>query len=290
MARSILARVEAVLAEHYGIGGESITPIARGHTNESFAIGDRFVLRRAWEGKPLARIEREERILETLGLPRIVKTKSGALHAIANGRFIHLFERCRGDVGPAWLGRGDRQAMRSAMEHLASLHTRLARLPPNGEDAWTWIRERFARARAGRLPDGGRRVLARIEAILDEAPALGSVQWLHGDYHLGNLLFEGGDVTAAVDLDDTSVGSALGEAATALFALARRNDGEERFAYDADLWALGRDAYGARLPEADEMLPLFCAQQVLVHLEAAQHGWWKLEPGIGFWPCWNILT
>jgi aminoglycoside phosphotransferase (APT) family kinase protein len=289
MARSILAPVETVLAEHYGIRAESITRITRGHTNESFAVGDRLVARRGWANKPLSRIGREERVVTALGVPRIVETKSGALHAVCGDRVVHVFERCPGEPGPMWLTRGDERTMCSAMEHLADLHARLADLSPVDAGPWTWLHERVDRVRATDLPEGGSRVLDRIAAILDEAPALGRVQWLHGDYHLGNILLHDGSVTAAVDLDDTAPGSALGEAATALFALARRNEGEEQFAYDAALWSAGEAAYGTDLPPPDVMLPIFCAQQVLVHLEAAQHGWWKLEPGIGFWPCWHAL-
>jgi len=34
---------------------------------------------------------------------------------------------------------------------------------------------------------------------------------------------------------------------------------------------------------------LFCAYQVLIHLEGAQRGLWELTEGIGFWPCWHTL-
>lgn len=73
----------------------------------------------------------------------------------------------------------------------------------------------------------------------------------------------------------------------ALYALARQPSGEDGFVFDAELWDAGRAAYAG--PIAGDAL-LFCAYQVLIHLEAAQRGLWQLTEGIGFWPCWNTLS
>jgi aminoglycoside phosphotransferase (APT) family kinase protein len=127
----------------------------------------------------------------------------------------------------------------------------------------------------------------------------GPVHWLHGDYHPGNLLFVGGRVSGIVDFDDVGQGARVLELACALFAFSRNNSLEDRFEFDGVLWDRGLDAYATEasciglewlLQARDTLVPLFCADQVLIHLEAAQRGLWALTPGIGFLGCWNQLT
>lgn len=275
-----------MLRELYGIHDATVTPIEHGHTNASFAVtagGARYVLRRAWAGKPAAQIADEEHVLAHLvapcDIPRIVPTLTGATHAIASGRVHHLFVVARGELGPRYLGTGDHAQMRAAMTRLAQLHRALAavRCDP-GEP---WLRARLMRIRTG--PPGLAEMRARIHLVL---PPSDTTQWIHGDYHLGNLLWTGDEVTGIVDFDDVARGSAALEAGMALYALARQPSGEDAFVFDAQLWEIGRAAYGG--PIAGDAL-VFCASQVLIHLEAAQRGLWQLTDGIGFWPCWHSL-
>jgi Ser/Thr protein kinase RdoA (MazF antagonist) len=187
---------------------------------------------------------------------------------------VHLFERRPGAPATAL----DAAA---ALVHLKRLHGMLAQLPDGGGDGLEWLRERLRQVRAGApLPGPGKsmeRALDRIERLL-EIKIEGS-QWLHGDYHLGNLLVEDGRISGVVDFDDTGRGSAKIEAAFAAFAVSRDETCEEAFRYDARIFDEARAAYG----EIDrELEPLFWADQVLIHLRAAQKGLWQLGPGIGF--------
>jgi Ser/Thr protein kinase RdoA (MazF antagonist) len=275
-----------VLRELYGIHDASVTPIEHGHTNASFLVtagGARYVLRRAWAGKPVTQIADEEHVLAHLvapcDVPRIVPTLTGATHAIVDDRVHHLFSVARGDLGPRYLASGDHAQMRAAMTRLAQLHRALAAVPCDPGEPW--LVARLARIHTG--PPGVEQILARIHQVL---PASEGAQWVHGDYHLGNLLWTGGEVTAIVDFDDVARGSAALEAGMALFALARQPAGEDAFVFDAELWETGRAAYAG--PIAGDAL-VFCAYQVLIHLEAAQRGLWQLADGIGFWPCWRSL-
>jgi len=195
----------------------------------------------------------------------------------------------------------------SAMRRLAALHASLAAIrtagPVTTTDPWHWLRERLDRVSAlapAGWPADHAGVLARIASLLDTVPVAGAPQWLHGDYHLGNLLWDGLELTGVVDFDDVGHGAATGEVALALFAFARRDveasGGEPRLAYDPALWETGRAAYAAAAGRALAIAPtpaleqVFCAYQVLIHLEAASRGLWTLTPGIGFWPCWRSLT
>jgi len=290
-----------VLESYAGLTDAVLTRLPRGHTNESFAVtsvSGSFVVRRAWPGKPAAQVADEERVLGTLAttapcdVPRIVPATNGSLHANDHGRIVHLFTTCRGVDSPAYLAPTDHVRAHAAMTRLAQLHRALAGTPCMQRNAWHWIAERLAIVRAGelsRLPLGTARVLDRIAALFPVTLS-SDVQWLHGDYHLGNLLWVGNEVTGIVDFDETGCGHTLGEAAMALFALARQPS-EDRFMYDSGLWETGLAGYGAALDEdRDLLMHRFCAYQVLIHLTAAQRGLWTLEESLGFWPCWGTIS
>nr|MBA2539155.1 aminoglycoside phosphotransferase family protein [Deltaproteobacteria bacterium] len=251
---------------------------------------------------------------------------------------LHLFARVEGEPGARWLD-GETGAARAtaAMTALAHLHRALGRLPIDDglvkeaaveggragttsrsegtRDPWVHVRARLERIRAGRLdglPAGAVDVLDTAERTLD-VPAPGPVQWLHGDFHLGNLLWRRDEVIGVVDFDDVGIGAVGGEVALALFALARRPG--ERFRYDPTLWRVGLAAYAgaesmstldasvgsassavaASITTLDQpaLARVFCASQLLVHLEAAQRGLWALDdPGLelAFWPYWHALS
>lgn len=290
-----------MLDQHDGIGDATVTRLECGHTNESYALttpARALVLRRAWPGKPATQIAAEERVLAALtetapcDIPRIIPTHTGAPHGLDDGRALHLFATCRGEPGPSYLAPGDHLLMHSAMSRLAALHRALAGVPCTPRAEWHWLAERLTTVRAGSLavlPAETPRVLDRIAALIPQTIA-SDVQWLHGDYHLGNLLWAGDEVTGIVDFDETGCGSPNAEAAMALFALSRQPD-EARFTYDAALWDTGLAGYGAALDDDREsLMRLFCGYQVLIHLAAAQRRLWTLDEGIGFWPCWRTLT
>jgi Ser/Thr protein kinase RdoA (MazF antagonist) len=300
-------------------------PVTNGHTNDSFFVtaGDaRFVWRRSWRGKPAAQLAREAALLDALAevaVPQLVSTLDGQRAIVDDeGRVAQLFRRCAGEPGPRWLRADDVHRVRAAMTRLAELHRALATLPSESPASPTpatadaplhWLRARYDRVVAlvdsaasapAALPDGAAKVLARIDGILSLAPSPSRPsQWLHGDYHLGNLLWNAdGQIAAVVDFDDCDRGAAASEAALALLALARRpdDDAADDFAFHRPLWDAGLAAYRAiagPIAPYDDLalaLPLFCAYQVLIHCEASLRRHWSPAPGIGFWPCWNRLS
>jgi Ser/Thr protein kinase RdoA (MazF antagonist) len=302
-------QLKKILSANWGLQQAQLERIASGHTNDSFLVrsmGRRYVLRRSWAGKSLGQVRREETILDHLarregapGAPRLLRTLGGASHLVTERRRLHLFEHIEGEPCEA------RACCEGALAALALLHRDLRTLP--AASAGSHLRARYRRVRARgavKLPAEVTvelpQVLSSICKALSAVPGLnlGLDQWLHGDYHLGNLLCTAGEVAAVVDFDDAGWGPAALELAFGLFALSRLTQAEDRFQFDPALWQRGLDAYGRldeataercrRAPQA-ELLKLFCADQVLIHLEAAQRGLWRLEPGIGFLPCWSEL-
>jgi Ser/Thr protein kinase RdoA (MazF antagonist) len=299
----VRAALAKVLDEHYGIAGATLEPLDRGHSNESYIAATttgRWVVRVAPAGTPNARREREQRVLAAAAsswTPAVICARDGASHVVdrATRRTLQVFAYLPGTPGPRYLGRGDVASMRAAARRLAELHASLAPLAAGSLDGWHWVRERLERVRAGdhaAMPPGALGVLDEIERAIERAVP-GPYHALHGDYHLGNVLWHRGEITGVVDFEETGDGSAASELALALFALARIED-DDRFAYDRALWLEGLAAYRAHTGSMPELDPsafelAFCGYQVLIHLEAAQRGRWSLGPGIGFWPCWNAL-
>lgn len=295
-----------VLTHDYGLPGAILTALPRGHTNTSFAVDAprrRLVLRVAWPGKPLDAVRAEEAILDALRpdgrFPRALPTRSGAPRASLDGRVVHLFEALPGahlDAPPTLM------QTRAALATLAELHAALAPVPVITDDPVASLRARHHRVFDGDLIRWPANVVAalprvrrRINAALAAATSLLAAQrpqWLHGDYHLGNLLFTRDAVTGVVDFDDCGAGAPAVDLAVALYALARDPTHEPALRFDAALWRAGATAYGATSPwrEPDALAEaIFCAHQVLIHLDASRRGLWALSPGIGFYPCFNAL-
>ncbi|RQZ61153.1 aminoglycoside phosphotransferase [Burkholderia cepacia] len=309
--------LEPWLHRYWNIGPARMQALASGHTNKTYLVecdAGRAVLRVSWSGKPVGQVDREAAILGHLGdtrtallpaLPRLrptVDAQSGV--RLPDGSWLHLFEHIDGSPGlPDQAEAGAIDAMRA----LAHLHAALAAIPVTESAPLAWLSARHARVAAraapplpGDLSDRYGTMIRRIGAHLDAAAhwLTGTVHWLHGDYHAGNLLYVGGAVSGVLDFDDVGQGAQWLEAAFALFALSRDAGRDDRFVFDARRWDAGLRAYAATRPDAvpdwmhdrrDALMALFCADQTLIHLEAAQRGLWVPGPGIGFLGGWRQL-
>ena len=304
--------LKTLLHMHWGTGPARLQALSSGHTNKTYLahIDSRIaVLRVSWAGKSADQVHREAAVLhhlrassELLTVPRLRATVTGQPFLQSpDGRWLHLFEYLRGCPG---LPADTESGVAAAMRTLAHLHAAMAAIPAGESRPLAWLDARHARV-AGRpaplLPAMLREhydlVVQLIGKLLtsgaDRLPGPG--RWLHGDYHAGNLLFTDQTISGIVDFDDVGQGSHLLETAFALFALARDEAIEDRFVFDAGLWDAGLRAYAEVQPgistdwfnqHRDALMYLFCADQVLIHLEAAQRELWVLGPGMGFLGCW----
>ena len=304
-----------LLQVHWGLRQVQIEPECAGHVNSSFRVScreGRFVLRASWPAKSRAQLRREQMVLRALGgtqarteVPRLRSTVHGHPGMRAEqGSWLHLFEWIDGRAGlPAEALGGTRAAMRA----LAGLHAALAPLPVRCASPVRWLLERYRRVGRRAPPPVPAEVraeyapiLARIGRLLKDVTGRvpGAASWLHGDFHPGNVLFDGAEVRGIIDFDDVGAGAPLLETAFALFTFSRCTTAEEQFEFDAWRWEQGLRAYAEAAPAAatgwlrarrDAMVSLFCVDQVLMHLEAAQRGLWTLTPGVGFLGCWSEL-
>ncbi len=308
-----------MLQRAWGWGEVRLVPLTGGHTNRSFLVhGDAppCVARLAWAGKAAAQVDREARMLalvaqglHAIAVPTTVPTLHGAGHVTtAAGQWLHVFERIEGTSG---LPSGLPDACVQAMRALASLHEVLARADIDTGNPVAWLLTRYRRVRSRGMPpcmDGlvpGREyddVLTHAGDCLARAStsawAAQRIQWLHGDVHAGNLLFDGGRLRGIVDFDEVGQGSAWLEAAFAAFALSRDATCEDAFRFDAIAWerSMGSYAWSRSMGDVatwtarrDVLATLFCVDQVLIHLEAAQRGLWTPGAGMGFLGGWQTL-
>jgi len=307
-------RLAALVHAHWGIRPARMWAIDAGHTNKTFGLDaddGPAILRASWPGKPAAQVEREARILRHLhhapGLPQRPSprpTRQGQSAVCLDGCWLHLFETIAGQTAS---DKHPKHVVPQALRALGALHNALHRLPSTATRGCAWLHARLARVHAKPAPALPHElsaqygdVLSVIESHLHHADTCfeGTVQWLHGDYHAGNLLFLDGALHGILDFDDPGEGAPALEASLALFALTRDALREDRLVYDTAHWEVGLRAYAAQCPNLDAarllalrpaLLPVFCADQVLIHLEAAQRGLWALGPGMGFLGCWRSL-
>ncbi len=304
------ALADAVLAG-WGWRLARLQPLRAGHTNQSVhadAEGRPVVVRVSWPGKPARQVMREARLLRALqtmpglpALPRPLPTRQARpCMRLADGRWLHVFAAIPGDPGPGPAGH-------QALQALARLHRALAHVPARRTGPAAWLEHRHARVLSRAAPALPASMQARYGAVLTAMPAAlqqaalladERTQWLHGDFHAGNLLWANGALTGIVDFDDPGVGAPLLEAAFAAFAFSRDAAREDAFVFDQARWAASLGAYAqaadvSPLPLLDAcatLATLFCIDQVLIHLEAAQRGLWSLSPGIGFHGPWHHLA
>ncbi|MDY1547597.1 phosphotransferase enzyme family protein [Luteibacter sahnii] len=297
------------LATAWGLRHARLEPIPSGHTNSSFLVhGASGVLRVGWAGKSTAQVARETRMLRHLAgrmgavaIPTMRATRRGTYHVrTGDGRHLHVFDRI--DGLPAAYRRPS-LAVERAMRSLVALHAAMSSVAVGRAGSMDWLAARHGRlARPSATFTSGTddAVIGRIGALMQAARTwmAGPIQWLHGDYHAGNLLFDDDRLLGIVDFDGTGVGSAWLEAAFAAFALARDVSDEHDLRIDASLWRHAIETYAdaAGLSDAgwwhrhrEDLRQLFCADQVLIHLEAARRGSWSPGPGMGFLGPWRAL-
>jgi Ser/Thr protein kinase RdoA (MazF antagonist) len=307
--------IRQLLRTAWGLGKVRLEPLAGGHTNSSFLVhGARcgHVVRVSWAGKTVAQVDRESCVLALIrgtlagvSVPSVRPTLSGTDYVrTPQGHWLHVFECIAGAPGlPADAPFAKEHAMRA----LAALHGALSLARTDTTDPLAWLTARYRRVRSRPAPPLAAGLRAACDTVLDRiAVALrtastwlrGPVQWLHGDFHVGNLLYLGDRLTGIVDFDEVGQGSTWLEAAFAAFALSRDVGNEGDFAFSAWDWQRAVTAYAAATsqPQAtwwtdhrDALASLFCADQVLIHLEAAQRGSWSPGPGMGFFGCWHRL-
>ncbi len=238
---AIRADLERQLRSHWsepGLVVGEVEPIAEGHSGFTYWVdieraGEkrRYVLRLTPPGaRPSgpADVARQGRIMAALharGLPvPAIPAVSG--EPVIDGRPFVLMEAIEGDrielVAPR---EKPLELAASAVEVLHRLHAVPVAATGIGEEEpmpltgemmrWAWLMERAAPDLTGRAAELGLLLAEKVPA--ERPPTL-----VHGDYHMGNLLFHGSRVAAVLDWEIAQIGQPLLDLACLCVMVARK--------------------------------------------------------------------
>ena len=215
-----------------------IEPIAEGHSGFTYWVEvdrpagrRRYVLRLSPPGaRPAgpADVARQGRIMAALnarGLP-VPAIPAVSSEPVVDGRPFVLMDAVAGDriemVGPR---EKPLEIAASAVEVLSRLHAVPVSatgiggeepMPLRGEMMrWAWLMERAAPDLTDRAPELGGLLAEAVPSERD--PTL-----VHGDYHMGNLLFRGPEVVAVLDWEIAQIGQPLLDLACLCVMVARK--------------------------------------------------------------------
>jgi aminoglycoside phosphotransferase (APT) family kinase protein len=200
----------------------AVRAIPEGHSGFTYWVeleGRRGVLRLPPPGARIAGpadIPRQARIMAALNaqglpVPAIVATSE---EPVVDGRPFVLMEAINGDRVEQAIDAGSTpiQLASSAVDVLRRFQAVPCErtgiggedpMPLEGEVArWTWLMDRAPSELTGQAPR-----LARL--LIERQPQPGPPVLVHGDYHFGNMLFDGGRVAAVVDWEIAQLGQPL---------------------------------------------------------------------------------
>jgi aminoglycoside phosphotransferase (APT) family kinase protein len=215
-----------------------IVPIAEGHSGFTYWVDverpggrRRYVLRLTPPGaRPVgpADVARQGRIMAALnaqGLP-VPAIPAVSAEPVVDGRPFVLMEAIDAERIETTAPRENHRAIAaSAVAVLKRIQAvPVAETGIGGEEPmplagemmrWAWLMERAAADLTGRAPELGGLLAERVPA---EAPPT----LVHGDYHMGNLLFRGPEVAAVLDWEIAQLGQPLLDLACLCVMVARR--------------------------------------------------------------------
>jgi aminoglycoside phosphotransferase (APT) family kinase protein len=259
-----------------GLRVVSIEPISEGHSGFTYYVGlevgrrpERMVMRLPPPGARIAGpadVVRQGRIMASLhaaGLPVPDVPVLCDDPDVLDGRPFILVELAPGVRIEKTMGRfPDHEIAASAVSVLRRLHELPIERSGIGDEEpqpleaemvrWAWLMERAPEELTGRAP-----VLGGL--LAESRPQARSATLVHGDYHYGNMLFEGSQVVAVLDWEIAQLGQPLLDLACLCVVAQAGRLGMDRIPGggsvvipDQDLM----DMYGAPAPEFDWYLAL----------------------------------
>ena len=215
-------RIRDDLAAQINEPVRAVRAIPEGHSGFTYWVeldGRRSVLRLPPPGARIAGpadIPRQARIMaalhgQGLPVPAIVATSADP---VVDGRPFVLMEAINGERVEQAIDAGSNplQLSASAVEVLRRFQTVPREktgiggedpMPLEGEVArWRWLMDRAPSELTGQAPR-----LAQL--LVEQQPQPGPPVLVHGDYHFGNMLFDGGRVAAVVDWEIAQLGQPL---------------------------------------------------------------------------------
>lgn len=218
--------LSSTLREHWGLTLRSCRRLTiSDHNAIAWVSTGRAELVVKWsrEARLFARLEATTWLITHLagqGIPVAapVPARDEAVRVVADGPVGPLSIAVLPEIAGTWLDVSDLEAVRTVGACLARMHEILGGLElpalegqpprPPRERVRTWLEDHDH----GRAPSAS----ARLAATLEDLPDLvDTPQLVHGDVRAANLLMQGGQVTAVLDLDEVRVDHRVAELAQA---------------------------------------------------------------------------
>ncbi|WMJ74392.1 phosphotransferase [Cytophagaceae bacterium ABcell3] len=310
------------LAISYGIHVKEIFKLG-GNSNINYKVvdvqGDSFVARLSKYKS--ADTALEEHVLNSLTKtgyrlsPVIVKTLSHhtntTIRTCGKTYVLHVFTYIQGEVLCKWFEKCSGSEIQMIFKQLACLHKELTRVPYLHPDFHYMHPEIFSLGLNNVTASASVKtyVTKHAHVFMKKAKMLNALigniylhsrhkQYIHGDIHLENILFQNGDLVAFLDFEKVQYAPLELEVVFSAFRTCKYSRFDDKLQYDTEAILLGLNEYTVNNKslkfivedfEKNEGLwkVLFCLDQSFLYLEKAIKGIWTLEEGIGFLPCFN---
>src|ERR671924_707512 len=214
-------KIRADLERALGVHVTELEPIPEGHSGFTYYVTTergRYVLRLPPPGARIAGtadVMRQGRIMSALHYAGVPAPRVDIIEyePVVDGRPFILMERSEGDrieaVAPRERPHGIAASAIRVLKQLQALP--VAQTGIGEEDAmplsaemmrWGMLMQRTPQELTARAGELGDLLTARV-------PEPGAPTLVHGDYHYGNMLFRGAEVTAVLDLEIAQIGQPL---------------------------------------------------------------------------------
>lgn len=303
--------------DYYGIRVAGATRLG-GYSNCNLLItgngGRQYVLRISRSNRSLASVQAEEHVLRHLQqqgmatVPVLLPLQKAMPQDVQP--WLHLFERLPGKTAYLWWQQCSEAHLVQIFEQLPVLHQAMQRIPPLPGYAPATYCAQLPEEAPGILAATatGRYVMANWPRFLRAARALetkmqqqfnwkqASWQWIHGDVHLENVLFENDRLTALLDFEFVRWDACEKDLVFSAFRVCKTGKLDDRLRYNREQLEQALAVYRSVNPslQADFFTcldslwkPYFCLDQCMTYLLSAFDGLWELVEGIGFLPCFN---
>jgi Ser/Thr protein kinase RdoA (MazF antagonist) len=304
----------ACLTRHFQIYPRHIVRI-NGHSNSNYQIIDRkgqhYILRYSRKNRSKNSVDQENLVLNYLKNSEITYFP----HLVAwmvepiTGRFIHLFDMIPGDVICLWWQQCRYTHLTQIFTHLALLHQAMAKIPLQSKN----IKQNHCVLKSAppaiiEETTTGQYVVQNWAVFCKNASLLLSdiemafpwekahYQWIHGDVHLENILFDSDQLTAFLDFEFTAWDACEKDVIFSAFRLCKEGNTDQPFQYDEDRFQYAINCYQRKTCRltADFFRdyqslwkPYFCLNQSMLYIQNAFDGVWQLQKNTGFLPCFN---
>lgn len=302
------------VCEEFGIQPAQLQRL-NGYSNENYEIidtfGNKYILRKTRKNRSHTSILAEAHVLHGMTSQKEIFTPRLIHYAFdpETQSYFHLFEKSPGEIPCFWWQQCTVSQLIQIFEKLATLHQAMFRIPPRLQGDKSCQRSvcdfkpldptpinLHVTEHLKQFYENGQIIENNLKTRFSWERA--RYQWIHGDVHLENVLFQSDRLTSIIDFELASWGSCEQDAILSAFRVSRKGNSDDPFQYDKKFFEIAIETY---LRHNDSLCldffqdyetlwkSFFCFDQACLYLNHAVDDVWQLEPNSGFLPCFNYI-